>query len=174
MKILTQEQVRRRCRAVGMSKRNARIGSAIAMVEAPARGVEPPSADFSKIGDQALANEIWGYSYGGFQIRSLREQTGTGGIRDKELLLDPIFNCMSAKAIQEDSGWKAWSTFNSGQYKAYLQDIFPPPPNTYVVLAGDTLSGIAYYYDMSWEELARINNIHEPYTIYIGQHLLLS
>jgi len=156
-----------------MTKRNARIGSAIAMVEAPARGADVPSADFSKIGDIELANATWGYSYGGFQIRSLRAEKGTGGWRDEELLLDPMFNCMAAQAIQEDSGWKAWSTFVSGQYKAYLQDIFPPPPNTYVVLAGDTLSGIAYTLGIEWEDLARENNLHSPYTIYIGQHLLL-
>lgn len=171
--ILSQDQVRKKLRELGMTYRNAKIGSAIAMVEAPARGIVPVSADFSKVGDQELANTTWGYSYGGFQIRSLRAQKGTGGIRDEDSLRDPDFNCYAAKAIKDDSGWKAWSTFTSGQYKAYLQDMYPPPPNTYVVLAGDTLSGIADKLNISWEELARINNLHSPYTIYIGQHLTL-
>jgi hypothetical protein len=156
-----------------MSPKNAKIGSAIAMCEAPAYGAPTPSADFSLVGDIELANATWGYSYGGFQIRSLREQKGTGLFRDEDLLLDPVFNCMSAQTIHDDGGWKQWSTFVSGQYKAYLQDMFPPPPNTYVVLAGDTISGIAASLGIDWEDLARINNIHSPYTIYIGQYLLL-
>ncbi len=171
--ILSQDEVRKILRDLGMTKKDAKIGSAIAMVEAPAVGVDTPSADFSLIGDIELANSTWGYSYGGFQIRSLREQKGTGGIRDEDELLKPRFNCKSAKAIHDDTGWKAWSTFKSGQYKAYLQDLYPPPPNTYVVLAGDTVSGIALKLGLEWEELARVNNLHAPYTIYIGQQLLL-
>ena len=171
--ILTQEQVRKRLRALDMTRKNARIGSAIAMCEAPAFNAPTPSADFSLVGDIELANATWGFSYGGFQIRSLRADKGTGSYRDEELLLDPMFNCMAAQAIQEDVGWKAWSTFTSGQYKAYLQDLYPPPPNTYVVLAGDTLSGIGAKLGIDWEELARLNNLHSPYTIYIGQQLLL-
>lgn len=172
--IFTQTQVRQMLVDIGMTPRNSRIGAAIAMCEAPSFDAETPSADFSLVGDIELANDIWGYSYGGFQIRSLRSQTGTGGVRDADQLLRPLFNCRSAKTIHNDVGWKAWSTFTSGQYQAYLQDIYPPPPNTYIVLAGDTLTGIAQRLGMDWEELARLNNLHAPYTIYIGQRLLLS
>lgn len=171
--ILTQDEVRKRLRKLGMTYRNAKIGSAIAVVEAPARGEPVPSSDFSKVGDQALANETWGYSYGGFQIRSLRSQKGTGEFRDEDRLGEPQFNCHSAKIIHDTTGWKAWSTFTSGQYKAYLQDIYPPPPNTYVVLVDDTLTGIGEKLGIDWEELARVNNLHSPYTIYIGQYLTL-
>lgn len=173
MTILTQEQVRSTLADLGMGKRDARIGSAIALCEAPAREADKPSADFGLIGDIELANEVWGFSYGGFQIRSLRAQKGTGDIRDEDQLLRARFNCRSAKAIHDDTGWKAWSTFTSGQYKAYLQDLYPPPPGTYVVLAGDTITGIAVSLGVDWEELARINNLHSPWTIYIGQVLVL-
>lgn len=171
--IFTQTEVRGMLHNLGMTKMNARIGAAITMCEAPAYGTDMPSADFALIGDQALANDVWGYSYGGFQIRSLRSAKGTGGIRDEERLLEPIFNCQSAKAIHDSVGWKAWSTFTSGQYQAYLPIMFPPPPNTYTVLAGDTLTGIAEKLAIDWTELARLNNLHDPYTIYIGQHLVL-
>lgn len=171
-KVFTQEEVRKELRELGMSKRDARIGSAIACVEAPAREADTPSSDFAKVGDQTLANDTWGYSYGGFQIRSLRAAKGTGSYRDEDMLVRPHFNCMSAKAIHDDVGWKAWSTFTSGQYRAYLQDMYPPPPHTYIVLAGDTLTGIAAKLGVDWEEIARLNNLHSPYTIYIGQNLV--
>lgn len=43
--------------------------------------------------------------------------------------------------------------------------------STYIVKAGDTLSQIASNYNISWQELARINNISNPNLIYVGQKL---
>lgn len=176
--ILTQSEVELILADLGMKARQCRIGAAIAMCEAPWGPADDGEAraNFSAIGDQELANEKWGYSYGGFQIRSLREQKGTGEFRDENELLRPRFNCRAARAIRNQwGGWGAWSTFNDGKYKAYLQDLFPPPPNTYVVLAGDTLSTITDEISMgwTWEDLARVNNLHSPYIIYVGQHLTL-
>jgi hypothetical protein len=144
------------------------------MCESPGSLNNKPASDFSAVGDQELANDTWGYSYGGFQVRSLRSHTGTGKYRDAEKLLDPEFNATSARKIKLNQGWTAWSVYKSGAYKAYLQEIFPPPPNTYVVLSGDTLSKIGYKLNIPWQDLARWNNIHSPYTIYIGQVLLKS
>lgn len=42
---------------------------------------------------------------------------------------------------------------------------------TYIVKAGDTLSGIASKYGTTYQELARINNIANPDVIYTGQVL---
>lgn len=136
----TQSEVQALLQSVGCNLRNARIGSAIAVCESPVFGADEPTSDFTAVGDQELANDVWGYSYGGFQIRSLRAETGTGGWRDKDRLLVPRFNARAARAIKLGSGWSAWSTFKSGMYKAYLQDLFPPPSGTYQVLAGDSLS----------------------------------
>ena len=174
MKLFTQDQVKTMCLDVGFSEKNAQIASAVAMCESAAAVSGALYADFGAIGDQALANDKWGFSYGGFQIRSLRSQKGTGGWRDEDLLLKPKFNCKAARAIMKDSGWKAWSTYASGQYKAYLQDEYPPPPNTYVVVYGDTLSAIGASLGIPWEELARINDIKSPYSIWIGQQLKLA
>jgi nucleoid-associated protein YgaU len=180
--MLTQSRITELLLDLGIKNtRQARIGSAIALCEAPGGRSDTGEhqADFSLIGDQELANDIWGYSYGGFQIRSLRSEKGTGGKRDEEQLLRPRFNCRSAIVIKREwGGWGAWSTYTSGMYRAYLQDMYPPPINTYVVLGGDTLMSIAAEYartgsSWTWEDLARVNNLHSPYTIYIGQYLTL-
>lgn len=171
--LLTQEEVRVLCREVGFGPKDAKIASAIAMCEAPAAKDGEQYSNFDAVGDIDLADDTWGYSYGGFQIRSLRAQAGTGGIRDAERLLRPRFNCKSALAIKKAQGFKAWSVFQHGQYKAYLPDLFPVAPGTYVVLAGDTLSGIGQKTGIVWTDLARWNNLHFPYTIFIGQVILL-
>jgi hypothetical protein len=171
--LLSQNEVYDLCRKVGFSRKNAKIASAIAMCESASSFNNKPAADFDLVGDKELANEKWGYSYGGFQIRSLRSQAGTGGIRDAERLLDPLFNAKSARAIKLAQGWRAWSVYQSGAYKAYLQDLYPPPPNVYVVISGDTLSKVGQKTGVAWTDLARWNNIHSPYTIYIGQNILL-
>jgi LysM repeat protein len=55
----------------------------------------------------------------------------------------------------------------------------PPPPQQapcgqhYTVQPGDTLSGIAARYGMSWLTLARANGITYPYMIYSGQSLYI-
>lgn len=171
--LFTQDEVYDLCRRAGFRRRPARIASAIAMCESAFVRDNQSYANFDAIGDQELANSTWGFSYGGFQIRSLRAHKGTGRYRDEERLLDPLFNAKSARKIKNTQGWRAWSVYKSGMYKAYLQDLFPPPKNTYVVLAGDTLSGIGSKVGIDWRDLARWNNIHSPYTIFIGQVILL-
>ena len=47
----------------------------------------------------------------------------------------------------------------------------PPPAYEYLVKSGDTLYSIAWRHEMRFVELARINNIPHPYTIYPGQVL---
>lgn len=173
MNLKTQEEVRVLARRAGFSKKGARIASAIAMCEAPAVLHTTSYSDFDAIGDLDLQTDVWGPSYGGFQIRSLKAQLGTGGIRDAEELDRPLFQAKSALAIKNGSGWNAWSTYRTGMYKAYLQDLYPAAPNTYIVLAGDTLSGIGAKLSIDWPDLARWNALHFPYTIYIGQVILL-
>lgn len=170
MNTFTQSQIETMCFMVGFSPANARIASAIAMVEGPDG---PGLCDMALVGDQALADNIWGFSYGAFQIRSLRAQTGTGLFRDASRLPDPKFNCTSAFIIWSQSGFNPWSTYASGAYRAYLQDQFPPAPGTYVVVSGDTLTGIGKKLVLDWTEIARINNLHAPFTINIGQVIQL-
>lgn len=44
----------------------------------------------------------------------------------------------------------------------------------YVVRPGDTLYSIAFRFGMDYKELASLNNIHQPYTIYVDQRIKLS
>jgi LysM repeat protein/uncharacterized protein YvpB len=46
-------------------------------------------------------------------------------------------------------------------------------PTYYVVQSGDTLSGIAARFNLDWTEIAALNGLSAPYTIYPGQQLLL-
>ena len=46
------------------------------------------------------------------------------------------------------------------------------PPSHYFVASGDTLFKIAWRFGMDYKELARINDIAAPYTIYPGQKLI--
>lgn len=54
---------------------------------------------------------------------------------------------------------------NSARYAA--------APDFYTVRSGDTLSGIAARYGLSYISVAEMNNIPEPYRIYVGQSIRL-
>jgi len=171
---MLQKDVEALCLKTGFPAAEARIAAAIAMTEAPYSEAGKSYSDFDLVGDQALANSVWGYSYGGFQIRSLISQRGTGGFRDALRLPEPAFNVNSALTIWKAQGFQPWTTYNTGQYKAFLQDLYPPPVGTYIVIPGDSLSKIASTLQIGlWQDLARVNGLHSPYTIYIGQALLL-
>lgn len=55
---------------------------------------------------------------------------------------------------------------------------FDQPPaiklNHHTVSRGDTLYSIAWRYGMDYHQLARLNTINPPYTIYVGQKLAIS
>lgn len=174
---MKQEEIKELMRRHGFSQaRQLTIGSAIALCEAPVYGSDPPEADPSAIGDKDLADDVWGYSYGLWQIRSLRADWGTGRPRDGSRLQDPEFNAGSMRLIKNQSNWWPWSTFRNGAFRAYAQDIdeYAPPEGSYIVVSGDSLSKIAVKLGLpSWQELARINGLHDPYMIKIGQILIL-
>lgn len=47
------------------------------------------------------------------------------------------------------------------------------PTETYTVVSGDTLFPIGQKHQISWQTLARVNNLSEPYTLRIGQLLVI-
>jgi len=171
--LLTQNQVRVRLKNAGAPPYMAKVLSACSMVEGFNKD-HPGFSDFDIIGDVELQTDEWGPSLSGFQIRSRLDQWGTGDIRDGKRLPRPFFAVRSAIAICEAQGFEAWSTYNSGAFKAYLPDLYPAPRNVHVVIAGDTLGDIAYDNGTTWQELARVNGLHSPYMINIGQHIKLS
>jgi LysM repeat protein len=173
----TQAQCTALAKAAGFSDAASKKAGAIAMCEALTFVSGKQYSDFDIVGDQNLATDTWGYSYGGWQVRSLRAQKGTGGIRDEDELADPEFNAASAFAIYKSAGYsfKPWSTFNSGAYLGFLQDSPEAvvPAGSYRVTGGDTLSRIGSRLGYAWRDIAKVNRIVDPYTIYPGQVLLM-
>ncbi len=169
----TQLQIVRMLKREGFGHRNAWIGSAIACTETPVEDAPTPMADFGMIGDLDLVNEKWGPSVGAFQVRSLNAEKGDGTYRDEDWLTNPRNNCKATRIIYMNDGWTAWSTFRSGRYKAFLQmpAFFPPPPNIYIALPGDNLSIIGEKLGVDWHDLARLNDLHDPYPVGIGDHI---
>lgn len=49
-----------------------------------------------------------------------------------------------------------------------------PSYTTYTVKSGDTLSGIGAKLGVNWRDIASLNGISSPYTIYVGQKLKIS
>jgi 2',3'-cyclic-nucleotide 2'-phosphodiesterase/3'-nucleotidase len=49
----------------------------------------------------------------------------------------------------------------------------PPPDIVHLVRRGETLFKIAQIYGVSWQDIARYNQIGPPYIIYAGQTLLI-
>ena len=172
--LFTQQQVTDLSISVGWEPAKAKIGGAIAMVEAPAVGPDGKLyADADAIGDEHLMDAVWDASYSLYMVRALRSHRGTGLARDRERLSDPEFNCRSALGIYQAQGFNAWTTYQTGQYKAYLLDVFPPPPSTHVVVFGDTLGEIADRYQVTIAQLQLWNSgIKDPSKISIGQKII--
>lgn len=75
-----------------------------------------------RLGDVALMTDKWGPSVGLWQVRSLNAERGTGGIRDQDILSDPVQNARSAFAImKERGGFEPWTMFNNGGYLQYMR-----------------------------------------------------
>lgn len=72
-------------------------------------------------------------------------------------------------AVQDDPAPVADSKTNRGRVAAN-----GPQALTYQVKAGDTLFSIAFRSGMDFKTLARLNRIGEPYTIYVGQVLVVT
>jgi len=173
---MNQDELKELMRRHGFAQtRQLTIGSAIALCESPIYNADPPEADPYAVGDVALEDATWGPSIGLWMIRSLKADWGTGRPRDGKLLPDPEFNAATMRIIKTESNWWPWTTFRSGAWRAYAPDEpeGQPPPGMYFVVAGDSLSKIGARFGIDWHELARINGLHDPYLIRIGDLLLL-
>ena len=178
--LYTQKQAQALIKSVGATDAESEIAAALAMAETNTflNGVQ--YCNFSMIGDITLVNATWGPSYGGWQVRSLVADYGTGRVRDAKLLPDPLFNAKAALAIYRGAGnkWTPWSTFTSGAYKGFmLTAVYNPrpviPAGTYMVSGGDTLGVIGTKTGYAWRLIAAINNLVSPFTIFPGQIIVL-
>lgn len=181
MTLYTQAQSQSLMKAAGFTDAQAEIAAAISMCEAPALQGSAQYTDSARVGDITLVNSTWGPSYSILQIRSLKDEYGTGQFRDAErLATDPAFVAKSGHQVFLNAGgsFTPWSTFTSGAYKAFMTHATYNPPTvvpqgTVLVTSGDTLSGIGGRTGYSWQLIAAVNHIAYPYTIFIGQSILL-
>lgn len=109
---LTPAAVYKLARAAGFDPATAVIMTAIAGGES---GWNPDA-----VGDVGLQDATWGPSVGLWQIRSIKAQNGSGGVRDASRLKDPAFNARSAYAIYQSQGLRAWSVYTNGAYRRFL------------------------------------------------------
>lgn len=197
--LLTQADVKSLARKVGFPTTPIATGEAApdAIIAAIAicEGQTPASrlkteqtrvdySDFDAEGDKDLVTDYWWWSYSGLQIRSVRAQKGTGQSRDQLRLPDPTFALTTALGLFKakrgtkkrdgslNVGFEDWSTFNNNMHKAYLQTIYVPPIDVVIVKGGDTLSRIATREKQgTWQDWQRVNLLHDPNLIFIGQRL---
>lgn len=91
----------------------APTATAIAMAESGGS----PSAQ----GDVGLMTDVWDWSAGLWQIRGLRAQRGTGGLRDSIANQDAGTNAAAMYTVSRGcADWTPWSTYDSGAYEAFL------------------------------------------------------
>lgn len=67
-------------------------------------------------------------------------------------------------------GGRAVAPVGSYDYDSSKRQI-STPPTYYTVRKGDTLYSISWRYGMDYKDVARINGIRPPYTIYVGQKI---
>lgn len=74
-------------------------------------------------GDLGLQNAIWGPSFGLFQIRTVRADTGKGTDRDIQRLQSVGEQAEAALSIYQRAGsFAPWSVFQSGAYQRFLPE----------------------------------------------------
>ena len=66
-----------------------------------------------------------------------------------------------------------YQLFMSGEYVDATSNDNVNSVESHIVVAGDTLSAIATKYNTTYQELAKINNIADPNSIYVGQIIKL-
>ncbi len=111
---LSPEQIYAQDLAAGFTPAQAAVMAAIAQAES--------GGDDTARGDVGLQNNVWGPSYGTYQIRTLKAQTGTGTDRDIAFLAASDAN--QARAAYDIShhgtDFSLWTTYTSGAYQRFL------------------------------------------------------
>jgi hypothetical protein len=71
-------------------------------------------------GDLLRMDAEWGPSCGLMQIRSRKDELGTGKARDAKKLHEVNFNLRQARIIFENHSWKPWGAYTNGAYKEHM------------------------------------------------------
>lgn len=110
-----------------------KIPTAVAVALAESGG------DNAAVGDTAIVDSKWGPSVGGWQVRSLHAERGTGGVRDELALPDLAHNARSMVAISSaGANWQPWSVYTNGRYLTHLSEGKRVANCTGTVTAADT------------------------------------
>ena len=97
----------------GCSPAQAPTATAIAMAESGGS----PSAQ----GDVTLMTAVWDWSAGLWQIRGLRSERGTGGLRDSVANQRATTNSAAMYVVSSGcTNWSPWTTYTRGLYLGYL------------------------------------------------------
>lgn len=115
MPTLSAQEIYNLAVKAGFSGTQAATATAIALAES--------GGNTTALGDTTLQTEKWGPSVGLWQIRSLKAESGTGGVRDATRLTDPAFNARSAYSIYQSQGWNAWTVYKTGAYARYANEV---------------------------------------------------
>lgn len=99
--------------AAGLTPDQAVTATAIALGES--------AGHLNAVGDEHLTTGTWGPSVCWWQIRTLHDQTGTGGPRDINALTDPA-HCAHAMHTISAGGtdWTPWTVYTTGDYRTHL------------------------------------------------------
>jgi hypothetical protein len=116
MSTLSPRQIFDQLRAVGYTDAAAIVQTAIALAES--------GGDDTNLGDVNLETATWGPSYGTYQIRTLKAETGSGSDRDVSWLAASDLNqAHGAYDISKHgTDFTPWSTYTSGAYSKFLPD----------------------------------------------------
>lgn len=78
--------------------------------------------DTAHLGDVNLQTGVWGPSYGLYQIRTLKAETGTGTIRDIQWLAQSPQHQAQAAAIISKQGtdFTPWKVYVTGKWRGFL------------------------------------------------------
>lgn len=107
-------QVYRDLTAAGFSPQAATTMTAIA-------GAESGYND-TALGDVGLQDNVWGPSYGLYQVRTVKAQTGTGSDRDIQKLSssDAAQAAAAYDISHQGTDFTPWTTYTSGAYRQFL------------------------------------------------------
>jgi hypothetical protein len=119
--------------AAGFTPAQARTMAEIELAES--------GGNLTALGDVGLEDATWGPSYGVAQVRTLKRQTGTGGVRDISYLAGGLGNQDAAayEISRHGADFSPWTTYRTGAYTRYaaqLAAVAPPAPGGIVDVGG--------------------------------------
>ena len=136
---LTSDEIYAQLVAAGYPPAAAATQTAIALAES--------GGDGAAVGDVSLQDNTWGPSYGLFQIRTVKADTGKGTIRDISWLAASTAN--QAKAAYDISrhgvDFTPWTVYVTGAYQSFLgqaKDIAGQVSGVLTAPISDAITGV--------------------------------